>query len=69
MNGQITVKVQLQQEGPQTHTRDIPGDPAQMIKETVPLDPTGHILHKSTLPRLGVIADLPYIEKQTQRDN
>ena len=27
--------------------------------EAVPLDPTGHLLHKATLPRTGDIAALP----------
>ena len=41
--------------------------PAQVMKETVPLDPKEHLLHKAHLPRLGVTVDLPNIWKQTQR--
>ena len=33
--------------------------PAEMIKEPVPLGPTGHLPHKATLPKLRDIADLP----------
>ena len=29
-------------------------DPAQVIKEIVPLGPTGHLLHKAIIQRLGV---------------
>ena len=47
-----------------THTKEI--HPAQVIKETVPLGPTGHLLFKASLPILGVIADLLTTYKQTQ---
>ena len=42
---------------------------AQVIEETAPLGPLGQLLHKATLPRLGVIADLPNTQKQTQKDS
>lgn len=32
--------------------------PAQATRETVPLDPTGHLLHKVTLPGMEAIAAL-----------
>ena len=35
--------------------------------EKVPLSPTGHLLHKATIPRQGDIADLPNTQKQIQR--
>ena len=41
--------------------------PAQMVKEIVPLGPTGYLLHKATLLRLEVTADLPNIETNTKR--
>ena len=34
---------------------------AWVTREAVPLGPTGHLLYKTTLPRLGNIADLPNI--------
>ena len=37
-----------------------------MIRETASLDPTGQLLYKATLPKLGVIANLPNTQKQTQ---
>ena len=40
--------------------------PVQVIKETAPPAPTGHLLHKATIPRLGDIAGLPNTQKQTQ---
>lgn len=33
--------------------------PAQETKETMPLGPTGHPLHKVALPRLGDTAEHP----------
>lgn len=36
-----------------TYKRDTMDNIAQMNRETTPLGPTGHILHKVTLPRLG----------------
>ena len=36
-----------------------------MIKETVPQGPTGYLLHKTTLPRMGDIEDLPNTNKDT----
>ena len=39
---------------------------AQVIRETELLSPTGHILHKATLPRLRDIVDLPNTQKQIQ---
>ena len=41
-------------------------DPAWVIREAVPLDPVGHLLHYATLPRQGVIAALPNTQKPTQ---
>lgn len=41
--------------------------PALVIRETAPLGPKGHLLHKATWPRLGDIAELPNTLKQTQR--
>ena len=41
--------------------------PAQVIKETLSLGSTGHLLHKAILPRLGDIEELPNTQKQTQR--
>ena len=38
-----------------------------MNVEAVPLDPTGHLLHKATLPIPGDIAALPNTQKQTQK--
>ena len=35
--------------------------------EKVPLSPTGHLLHKATIPRQGDIADLPNTQKQIPR--
>ena len=59
----ITTKIQLQQERARiTHARDIIGAHSSgdhVVKETVALGPTGHLLHKATLPRLAVITDLP----------
>ena len=40
--------------------------PAWVIEEARPLDPTGHLLYEAMLPRQGVIAALPTIQKQTQ---
>ena len=34
--------------------------PAWVIGEAMPLDPTGHLLYKATIPRQGVIAVLPH---------
>lgn len=31
-----------------------------------PLGPTGHLLHKATLPKLGDVAHLPNTQKQTE---
>ena len=41
--------------------------PAQIIKKLVPQGPTGHLLHKVTLTRLGDTAALTNTQKQTQR--
>ena len=38
-----------------------------MISKTIPLGPTGRILHKTFLPRLRDIEDQQNIQKQTQR--
>lgn len=43
--------------------------PTQVIQETAPLGPTGHLLPKATLPRLGDVTALPNMQKQTQRDS
>ena len=40
-----------------------------MIRETISLSPTGHTLHKATLPRLAGRAGLHNTEKQIQRDS
>ena len=37
---------------------------AQVLKVNETLGPTGHLLHKATLQRLGVIEDLPNTQKQ-----
>ena len=50
-----------------THTRDILKHPTQVIRKTVPRGPTGHLIHIATLPSLGVIADLPNTETNTER--
>ena len=39
---------------------------AQVIREAVPLDPIGYLLHKVTVPRPEDIAALPNKKKQTQ---
>ena len=39
--------------------------PAWVIGEAVPLNPTGHLLYCTTLPREGVKAALPNTRKQT----
>ena len=69
MHRPVTIKTQLQQQGPH---KSLLNYPAPVIQEVLPLSPTGHLLHKATLPRLEVIADLPntkYIgeKKETQR--
>ena len=38
-----------------------------MFKETVPLDSTGHLLHKATPQTLGVIANVSNTWRQIQR--
>ena len=54
-----TIKVQIQQVFEHEH-KGIPlKRPAQVIRETAPLGPTGHLLHKATLPRLELTVDLP----------
>ena len=40
--------------------------PTQVINETLPLGLTEHLLHKTTLPRLGDIADLTNTQKQKE---
>lgn len=40
-----------------------------MIKKTVPLGSTGHLLLKVTLPRWGDIADIPSTQKETQKSS
>ena len=40
---------------------------AQKIKDTASLDPTGHLLHKAILPRVGVIENVTTTLKQTER--
>ena len=67
MNGPIAIRTQLHRRAHTTCVRDTPRVTSSMIKETQPLGPTGHLLHKATLPKLGVIADLPNTQKQTQR--
>ena len=37
------------------HTRQSWNSQLRLIKDTAPLDPTGHLLYKATLPRLGNI--------------
>lgn len=49
-----------------TPTRDIPGVKFTW-SDTVPLGPTGLLQSKVTLPSLGVIANWPNTQKQTQR--
>lgn len=44
-----------------TSTRATLMYPEQVIMETVPRSPTGHVLHKATLPKMGDIANLPTI--------
>ena len=44
---------------PHSHTREIPGVPNTGDQGDCTLGPTKHLLHKATLPRLGIIADLP----------
>lgn len=48
-----------QSDGHITYTRDTPKAPSCSVKETVPLSPTGHLLHKAMLTRLRDIADVP----------
>lgn len=43
--------------------------PAQVTKETAPLGTMRHLLCRATQPRLGGLADLPNLQKQTQRDS
>lgn len=52
-----------------THTKNTPratNSGAQM-RETMPLGPMEHLLHKNTPPRLGDVAELPNTEEQAQR--
>lgn len=49
-----------------THTRDNLEHLAQVVKKTPPLNLTGHLLRKTTLPTLGDTADLCNTQKQTQ---
>ena len=46
------IKVQLQQESTQTHRRNTLGALGSLTWESVPLNRTGHLLRKSTLPSL-----------------
>ena len=63
----IAIKTQLQQEGPHNPHKRLLEHPSQVTKETVPLGFTRHLLHKVTLPRLKIIADLPNtLNKQTK---
>ena len=39
--------------------------PAQVTREAVPLGHTGHLIHKATLPSLGVKADGPNAHKES----
>lgn len=50
----IETKAQLQQEHT-IHTKDAPGELAQVTRETEPLGLTGNLLHKATLLSLGDI--------------
>ena len=43
--------------------------PAQVIKEFASLGPTGHLLYKATLTRLGDIEDLLNLQKQRGSQN
>lgn len=52
------IKAQLQHDTHNPHK----GALAQVTKETTPLSPRRHLLHKATLPRLEDTADLPNIE-------
>ena len=49
------------------HTRGTPGTPSSGDPETVPLSPTGHLLRKATLTRLGDSRSTYKTQKQTER--
>lgn len=52
----------IQQQGTQRHTQgSLLEDSERVIRKTVPLSLSKHLLHKTTLPRLGDTADLPNI--------
>ena len=52
------------------HTQGAPLEHlVQVTRQMVPWGPTGHLLHKATLPRLGDIADLPTTKKHRQRQS
>ena len=62
------IKAQLQQEGVHNsyleevvHLAFL----AQMTRQAVPVGPTGHLLHKATLPIPGDVAAVPKTQKQT----
>ena len=46
------------------HPGDNPGAPGSGDRETAPLDPTGHLLHKATPSRPGHVAEIPNTKKQ-----
>lgn len=45
----------------------LPERPGLVMRKTVPLGPTGSLLQKASLPRLGVTARLPNIETNPRR--
>lgn len=52
------IKARLHQESTQPSQGTLLEHLAQVIKETVPLSPTEHLLYKTTLPGLRDVADL-----------